>query len=76
MPQSKREEILHFHFETLAMPQYKNLYLEGNKIHNFGRPFLDHHHYTLRLSDLCLGVEIKVFQEIMHFHNVTKMSML
>ena len=69
MPQSRREEILHFHFKTLAMPKYKNLYLESHKIYNFGRPFFDHHYYSLSLSDLCLDVEKMVFQEIVHFHN-------
>ena len=64
MPQSRRKEILHFHFKTLAMPQYKNLCLGGHKIYNFGRPFLDHHYYFLSLSDLCLGVEKMFFQEI------------
>ena len=63
MPQSRRKEILHFHFKTLAMPQYKNLCLGGHKIYNFGRPFLDHHYYFLSLSDLCLGVEM-FLQEI------------
>ena len=35
---------------------------------NFGRPFLGHHNIILSLSDLCLGVEKKIFKEIMHFH--------
>ena len=26
------------------------------------------HYFTLRLSDLCLGVEKKMFKEMMHFH--------
>ena len=32
--------------------------LEG---HNFGRPFLVHHYYILSLSDLWLGVAMKIF---------------
>lgn len=29
----------------------------GQKIKSFGRSFLDHYHYTLKFSELCLGVE-------------------
>ena len=34
---------------------------------SFGRPFHGHHYYILSLSDLWLGVEKKLFKEIMHF---------
>ena len=27
---------------------------QGHEIYNFGRPFLDHHYYTLSLSEPCL----------------------
>ena len=47
---------------------------KGHEIYNFGRPFLGHHNYILSLSDLCLGVEKKIFKEIMHFHNMTYMA--
>ena len=40
----------------------------------FGRPFLGHHYYILGLSDLCLGVEKKIFKEIMHFYYMTYMA--
>ena len=33
-------------------------------IYNFGKPFLGHHYYILGLSDLCLGVEKRIFKEI------------
>ena len=36
----------------------------GNEIYNVGRPFLGHHYCILSLSDLCLGVEKKIFKEI------------
>ena len=36
-------------------------------MYNFARLFLGHHYHTLSLSDECLGVEKKSFQEIMHF---------
>ena len=71
MPQSRREEILHFHYMTyMTMPQCKNSCPKGHKIYNFGRPFLGHHYYILSLSDLCLGADKKIFKEIMHFHYV------
>ena len=38
------------------------------EIYNFGTPFLGHHYYTLNLFDLCLGIERKIFKEIMQFH--------
>ena len=39
----------------------------GHEIYNFGGPFRGHHYYILSLSNLCLGVEKKIFKEIMHF---------
>ena len=41
------------------------------QVYNFGRPFLGHHNYILGLSDLCLGVEKKIFKEIMQFNYMT-----
>ena len=46
----------------------------GHEIYNFGRPSLGHHYYILGLSDLCLGVEKKIFKEIMHFYCMTYMA--
>ena len=45
----------------------------GHEIYNFGRPLLAHHYYRyiLSLSDLCLGVENKIFKEIMHIYDMT-----
>ena len=51
----------------MAMPLHKNSCPMGHEIYKFGRPFLDHHYYILGLCDLCLGVEKKIFIEIMHF---------
>ena len=49
---------------------YNDLY----EIYNFGIPFLGHYYYTLSLFDLCLGVEMKIFKETMHFHYMTYMA--
>ena len=40
----------------------------------YNAAFLCHHNYILSLSDPCLGVEKKIFKEIMHFHNMTYMA--
>ena len=47
------------------------------EIYNFGRPFLGHPYntYILGLSDLCLGVEKKIFKEILQFQYITCMAM-
>ena len=73
-PQQTRrgEEILHFHY--IAMPQHKNPCPGGHEIYNFGRIFLGHHYYTLSLSDLCHGVEEKIFKETKPFHYMTFMA--
>ena len=55
----------------MATPLHKNPCPRGHEIYNFGRPFLGHHYYILGLSDLCLGVETKIFKEIMYFHYIT-----
>ena len=58
----------------MATPLYKNPCPRGYEIYNFGRPFLGHYYYILGLSDLCLGVDKKIFKEIMHFHYTTYMA--
>ena len=69
------KEIMHFYYVTyMAMPQYKKPYPRGHEFSNFGRPLLGHHQYILGLSDLCLGVEKKIFKEMMHFYYVTYMA--
>ena len=61
---------IYFHYTTyMATPQRKNPCPWGHEINNFGRPFLGHHYYILSMSDLCLGVEKKIFQEIHQFLN-------
>ena len=75
MPQSRGKEILYFHYMTyMAMPQYKN-----------PCPIMK---FTIRVNPSLiiittaysqfvwssLGVEKKVFQEIMHFHYMTYMA--
>ena len=44
----------------------------GHEIYNFSR----HHFFTLSLSNLCLGVEKKIFEEITDFHYMTYMATL
>ena len=58
----------------MATPEHKNPCPRGHEIYNFGRPFLGHHNYILNLFDLCLGVEKKIFKEIMYYHYVTYMA--
>ena len=71
------KEIMQFHNMTyMAMPQPKNPCSKSHQIYNFGKPFLGHHYYILSFkSDLCLGVEKKIFKEIMHFYYMTNMAM-
>ena len=54
------------------MPKRKNSCAGGHEIHNFRKLFFGHHFYTLRLFDLCHGVE-KIFKE-MHFHDFSYMT--
>ena len=59
---------MHFHYRTyMATPLQKNPCPGGHEIYNFGRPVLGYRYYILGLSDLCLGVEKKIFKDLMHF---------
>ena len=58
----------------MATPKHHNPSPWGHESYNFGRPFLGHHYYILSLSDICIGVEKKIFKEIMHFHHMTYMA--
>ena len=55
-------------------PPAQELLPRGREIYNLGGPFLGHHYYILCLFNLCLGVEKKIFKEIMHFHYMTYMA--
>ena len=44
------------------------------KFNIFSRHFLGHHYDIHILSDICMGVEKKIFKEIMHFHYMTYMA--
>ena len=44
----------------------------GHAIYNLGRPFLVYHNFILSLSELCLGVEQKIFKEIVNFSLFTQ----
>ena len=47
-----------------------------NEIYNFGhQPFFDHYKHIVSLSDPWIGIEKKMFKELMHFHYMTKMTM-
>ena len=62
---------MYFHYMTyMATPLHKS------PCPNFGRSLLGHHNYTiiLGLSDVCLGVEKKFFNDIMQFHYMTYMA--
>ena len=50
---------------------HMNPFLGRHKIYNKRRPFLGHHYYIISLSDVCLGVEKKIFKEINCFHYET-----
>ena len=52
-------------------PQHKNPCPGGHEICNFGIPFLGDHNYILSLPVLCLGVQKRIFKEIMHLHYMT-----
>ena len=60
----------------MATPQHKTPCPGVHEIYNFGRPFLGHHYDILSLSDQCLGVEKKVFKEIMHYTFYPKITSL
>ena len=52
------------------MPERRNPCPRSHEIYKFCRPFFDHHYYIFSLSDLCLGVEKKIFlrnTSILHF---------
>ena len=63
---------MHFRYMIyMATPQLKNLRPEDHEINNFDRNFLGHHYHILGLSDLCLGVEKKIFKEMHQFNLFT-----
>ena len=57
--------------ENIAMPYHQNP--SPGDDHDFGRPFLSHRYFILSLSDICMGVEKKIFKEVMHFHYMTSL---
>ena len=42
----------------------------GHEIYNFDNLFIVYHIFILSLSDLCPGLENKIFNEIVHFHYI------
>ena len=66
---------MHFpYMKYMATPYHKDPCPRVHEIYNFGRTFLGHHYYILILSDICMGVEKKIFIEIMHVHYMTYMA--
>ena len=57
----------------MAKPQHNYPCVGIFEIYNFRRLFLGHHcmYYMLSLFEICLGVEKKMFKEIMNFHYAT-----
>ena len=58
----------------MATPEHQTPSPGGHEIYNFGTPFLGHQYYIHSLSDQRLGVEKKIFKEIMHVHYMTYMA--
>ena len=58
----------------MATPWHMNPCPGYHESYNFGRSFHGHQYFILNLSDLCMGVEKKIFEEIMHFHYMTYMA--
>ena len=57
----------------MATTYPKNPCPGGHESYNFGRPYLSHKYYILSLSDLCMGVKMKILKELMQFHYMTFM---
>ena len=55
---------MHFYYVTSMATLAQEPMPRGYEIYNFGRPFLGHHYYILRLSELCQGVELNIFEYI------------
>ena len=49
----------------MATPKHKNP--EGHEIYNFGSPFFGYNYYILSFSDVCLGIEKKIFKRNIAF---------
>ena len=63
---------MYFHYMTyMTIPQHKDPCPGGHESNNLGRPFLGDHYYILSLSAIFMGVEKKIFKEIMYFHYMT-----
>ena len=57
----KRSIGLNGHLSIWPSPSTRTTAPGDFQIYKFGRPFVDHLYYTLRLADLCLGVDKKIF---------------
>ena len=52
----------------MARPQHKNPCPGVQEFYNFGRAFFGHYYCLLSFSDLSLGIEKKILQEIHQFY--------
>ena len=66
-------EIMHFiYIIYMAMSRHKNSCSRCHEIYSFDKPFLGHHYFVLSLSDLCPGVENKIFMiDWIGYYNVS-----
>ena len=52
----------------MATLLHKNLCPRGDEFHNFCKPFLNYHYYTLSLTEACPRVDKTIFKEIQQFY--------
>ena len=52
----------------MATLLHKNLCPRGDEFHNFYKPFLNYHYYTLSLTEACPRVDKTIFKEIQQFY--------
>ena len=57
----------------MTTPELKSPCSGGHEICNVGIPSRAYNYYMRSLSDLCSGVEMKIFEKNMHFHYMTCM---
>ena len=66
-----QKEIMHFHhISYIALSKHMNPCPWGHEIYYFSRLFIGHHYNILSFSDICPGLEKKIFYEILHFHHM------
>ena len=61
------KEMMYFYY-MIYVNTHENFCPRGHEIYNLGRPFLGHSNCSW--SNPCLGLEKKIFKEIMLFHDM------